>query len=128
RTRCRPSRRRWRWASPHSNSTPCSAAAVSRRPGWVASPPDWAQTSVPQAIRRADGAVWSPYYPDLSEADLQEARRRGLRVVVWTVNEPADMAALIDLGVDGLITDYPDRARAAMVRRGLALPPAFSAE
>jgi glycerophosphoryl diester phosphodiesterase len=35
------------------------------------------------------------------------------------VNNPADMAQLIDLGVDGLITDYPDRARPVLANRGL---------
>jgi glycerophosphoryl diester phosphodiesterase len=34
------------------------------------------------------------------------------------------MQRLIDLGVDGLITDYPDRLRAVMARKGLPLPPA----
>mgnify|MGYP000521498911 CR=1 FL=1 len=89
---------------------------------------DWAQTSVPQAILAAGGAVWSPYYRDLREADLAEAQRLGLKVVVWTVNDPAEMASLIDLGVDGLITDYPDRARAVLAEKGLPLPVAFPGE
>jgi glycerophosphoryl diester phosphodiesterase len=89
---------------------------------------DWAEATLPQAIARAGGAVWSPYYRDLTVADLKEAQKLGLRVVVWTVNDPADMASLIDLGVDGIITDYPDRARAVMAEKGLALPPAFSGE
>lgn len=89
---------------------------------------DWKQATLPQAIHRAGGAVWSPYYRDLHEADLREAQRLGLRVVVWTVNDAADMASLIDLGVDGLITDYPDRAREVMVEKGLPLPSAFPGE
>jgi len=82
--------------------------------------------SVPRAIKDAGGAVWSPYFRDLLPADLAEARRLGLKVVVWTVNEPADMASLIDLGVDGIISDYPDRLRRVMAEKGLALPPAFA--
>jgi len=35
------------------------------------------------------------------------------------VNNPADLAQLIDLGVDGLITDYPDRAQAVLAAKGL---------
>ena len=35
------------------------------------------------------------------------------------------MTALIDLGVDGIITDYPDRLRQVMAEKGLPLPPAF---
>ena len=41
---------------------------------------------------------------------MAEAHALGLRVVVWTVNEVEDMLALARLGVDGIITDYPDRA------------------
>lgn len=81
--------------------------------------------SIPAAIVAAGGRVWSPYYRDLRAADLAEAHRRGLKVVVWTVNDPADMASLIALGVDGIITDYPDRLRAVMAAEGLSLPPAF---
>ena len=47
---------------------------------------------------------------------------RGLRVLPWTVNDPADMARLVDWGVDGLITDYPDRARKVLADKGIALP------
>ena len=83
--------------------------------------------SIARAIQAAGGAVWSPYFRDLQPADLAEARRRGLKVVVWTVNDPADMASLIALGVDGIITDYPDRLRAVMTEAGLPLPPAYGA-
>ena len=60
-----------------------------------------------------------------TEVDLREARRLGLAVLPYTVNEPADMASLIELEVDGLITDYPDRLRRVMAEKGMALPPAF---
>ena len=40
----------------------------------------------------------------------------------WTVNDPADMARLIDWRVDGIITDYPDRLRKVMADKGLPLP------
>ena len=46
-------------------------------------------------------------------------------MVVWTVNAPDAMARLIDLGVDGIITDYPDRLRAVMAEKALPLPTAF---
>ncbi len=86
------------------------------------------EASAPRLIAEAGGAVWSPYYRDLREAELREARRLGLRVVVWTVNDLDDMASLIDLGVDGIITDYPDRLRAVMEAKGMALPPRFAAD
>lgn len=85
------------------------------------------QGSLPRAIRAAGGRIWGPYYRDLRAADLAEARRLGLAVVVWTVNDPGDMGSLIDLGVDGIITDYPDRLRRVMADKGLPLPPTFGA-
>jgi glycerophosphoryl diester phosphodiesterase len=42
------------------------------------------------------------------------------------VNERADLRRLIECGVDGIITDYPDRLREVMRERGLALPPTVS--
>jgi glycerophosphoryl diester phosphodiesterase len=82
--------------------------------------------SIPRLIKHAGGAVWSPFFRDLRAADLAEARGLGLAVVPYTVNDPADMASLIELGVDGIITDYPDRLRRVMAGKGLALPPAFA--
>jgi len=49
---------------------------------------------------------------------LAHATRRGLQVNVWTVNEPADMVRLADLGVDALVTDVPDVARVALGQAG----------
>lgn len=86
-----------------------------------------AEGSLPALIAAAGGSTWSPDYRDLRPVDLEEAHRLGLKVVVWTVNEPADMASLIDLGVDGIVTDYPDRLRAVMAEKGLALPVAHPA-
>ncbi len=40
---------------------------------------------------------------------VADAHRKNLRVHVWTINDTADMRRLIDLGVDGIMTDYPDR-------------------
>jgi glycerophosphoryl diester phosphodiesterase len=45
-----------------------------------------------------------------SAALLQTAQARGLNVQLWTINEQAAMRRLLDLGAQGLITDYPDRA------------------
>ena len=70
--------------------------------------------SVPRLVEAAGCTVWSPYYCDLTEATLADAHTLGLRVVVWTVNEVDDMLALAHLGVDGIITDYPDRALDAL--------------
>ena len=40
---------------------------------------------------------------------LRDARKRDLQVVCWTVNHPAHMRLLVEAGVDGIISDYPDR-------------------
>ena len=82
--------------------------------------------SLPALIKHAGGRIWSPYFRDLRKPTLDEAHRHGLRVVVWTVNEPADMASLIELGVDGIITDYPDRLRKVMAEKEMPLPQAYS--
>jgi glycerophosphoryl diester phosphodiesterase len=77
----------------------------------------------PAMVASAGGKLWSPYFGDLDQRQLQRARELDLRVVPWTVNELQDMARLIDWGVDGIITDYPDRLRTVMERRGMVLPP-----
>ena len=72
--------------------------------------------SVPAVVAAAAGApaTWAPAHARLSQAGIEDAHARGLRVVPWTVNDPADMARLMAWGVDGLCTDEPDRARAVM--------------
>jgi glycerophosphoryl diester phosphodiesterase len=79
--------------------------------------------SLPRLVKASGAAVWSPYHGDVSAALVEEAHALGLKVVPWTVNEPAIIERLLDWRVDGLITDYPPRVRAAMARRGMALPP-----
>lgn len=49
---------------------------------------------------------------------VRVARRRGFEVHVWTVDEEPDMRALLDLGVDGLVTDRPDVLREVLRSRG----------
>jgi glycerophosphoryl diester phosphodiesterase len=74
-------------------------------------------------VKAAGCQAWSPSFRDLTEERLGRAKELGLAVIPWTVNAPEGMARLIDWGVDGLITDYPDRARAVMASKGLPLPP-----
>jgi len=80
--------------------------------------------SVPRAVKAAGGASWGPHYRDLTQSAVAEARALGLRVLPWTVNETADMHRLIAWGVDGLITDRPDRARAELAASGRPVPAA----
>jgi glycerophosphoryl diester phosphodiesterase len=78
--------------------------------------------SLPRMIAAAGGRAWSPYQGEIDAARLAEAHDLGLRVVVWTVNDEARMRELMRLGVDGIITDYPDRLRRIMLESGLAVP------
>jgi glycerophosphoryl diester phosphodiesterase len=78
--------------------------------------------SVPRLVKAMDVPTWSPYYLDLTRERMAEAVALGLAVVVWTVNDPGDMARLIDLGVDAIISDRPDILRRVMVDRGLKVP------
>jgi glycerophosphoryl diester phosphodiesterase len=84
--------------------------------------------SVPRLVKAAGGAVWSPFHREVDKAQVDEAHSLGLQVVVWTVNDAPTMEALIDIGVDGIISDYPDRLRQVMAKRGMALPPATPVE
>jgi glycerophosphoryl diester phosphodiesterase len=73
-----------------------------------------------------DGKVTDPgYQPYVTPAMVAEAHAAGLAVIPWTVDDVPTMASLMDAGVDGLITDYPDRLRGLMGERGLRLPRAY---
>jgi len=56
-------------------------------------------------------SVYSPYFKLLSREKVNYLHQRRMRVIPWTVNEISDMLSLKGMGIDGLITDYPDRAR-----------------
>jgi len=77
--------------------------------------------SVPRLAKAAGCAVWSPFWRNVTAENVKEAQGLGLKVIPWTVNSPADMAGLIDLKVDGLITDYPDRAKPVIAAKGLKI-------
>jgi len=50
----------------------------------------------------------------VTPALLTAARKKDLQVVCWTVNHPAHMRMLMAAGVDGIMSDYPDRLVAAV--------------
>lgn len=66
--------------------------------------------STAEAVAGEGGGVWSPEHVSLERAAVEEAGRLGLKVIPWTVNDPAEMARLMDWGVAGLISDRPDLA------------------
>ena len=82
--------------------------------------------SVAHMVKAAGGTTWSPNFASIDAAAVKQAHDLGLLFIPWTVNEPADMRRLMDWGVDGIITDHPDRLRAVMAERGLPLPPAVA--
>ena len=53
--------------------------------------------------------VYSPQHALVNEEMLKILHGRGIKVIPWTVNDSKDMKRLIELGVDGIISDYPDR-------------------
>jgi glycerophosphoryl diester phosphodiesterase len=78
--------------------------------------------SLPKLAKAAGCGVWSMFWRNLTAKDLADAHALGLKVLPWTVNDRSEMRRLIDLGVDGIITDYPDRLREVMAEKGMALP------
>jgi glycerophosphoryl diester phosphodiesterase len=75
--------------------------------------------SIPKMIKAAGGRVWSVFHGDIDADKVNEAQALGLKVLVWTVNDPALMNRMIGLGIDGLITDRPDLAIDVLKRRGI---------
>jgi len=55
----------------------------------------------------------------VTERFVARAHRRGLQVHVWTIDDPAEMERLLDLGVDGIMTDQPEVLKDVLQRRGL---------
>lgn len=53
--------------------------------------------------------IYSPYYLLVNQKMIEVAHARNIKVIPWTVNETADMQRLINMGADGIITDYPNR-------------------
>ena len=83
--------------------------------------------SAPRLVAAAGCTVWSPNFRNVTASSLAEAGALRLKVIPWTVNERADMARLIPMGVSGIITDYPDRLRAVMAEKDMPLPPTVPA-
>ncbi len=71
-----------------------------------------------RAAERVKASIISPYHEVVTESLIQEAHAEDLKVIPWTVNEPARMQALINMGVDGLISDYPNRLQRVITQMG----------
>lgn len=78
---------------------------------------------IPAAIRAGAVAAQVPEsqsgIPVVDRRFVREAHARGLQVHVWTVNDPERMNTLLDLGVDGIMTDHLETLRAVLTDRGV---------
>ena len=100
-------------------TSPRTLAPVDGKPSpWLAGfAPEQHGGSVPRAVHAAGGRIWAPNQTFLTPMLLAEARSLGIVVIPWTVNDPAMMAKLIDMGVDGIISDRPDLVQVELKRR-----------
>ena len=91
------------------------------RPRWTGPVATQDHADVPSMVAAAGGKIWSPYFGDLTVVLVTQAQSLGLRVIPWTVNTAADMDSVIAMGVDGLISDYPDLAVASLKQKNIRL-------
>lgn len=76
----------------------------------------------PVKAAHAIGAdIISPYYTEISKQDVDEAHSLGMKVVPWTVNNEKDMTMLLDMGVDGIISDKPWLLKQVLEKRNIKL-------
>jgi glycerophosphoryl diester phosphodiesterase len=71
------------------------------------------------------GVTNPQYRPFVTQTMVDDAHDRGIAVIPWTVDDVPTMHAQIDLGVDGIITNYPDVLRDVLAARGMRLPRAY---
>lgn len=103
---------------------------------WIAGlkPKDY-DYSLPKMVKHLGGYCWEPFEVDLTKKDLDEARKLGLKVVVWGWPEEEgsefsypEVIKMIDWKVDGIITDRPDILKGLLAARGYNLPQGFIIE
>lgn len=76
----------------------------------------------PVKAAHAIGAdIISPYYTEISKQDVDEAHSLGMKVIPWTVNNEKDMNMLLDMGVDGIISDKPWLLKQVLEKRNIKL-------
>lgn len=65
--------------------------------------------------------IISPYYTEISKQDVDEAHSLDMKIVPWTVNNEKDMNMLLDMGVDGIISDNPWLLKQVLEKRNIKL-------
>ena len=100
-----------------SPRTLARAADGSPSPWLAGFDPDRHGGTLPKAVHAAGGRIWAPNQTFLTPALRAEARSLGVIVIPWTVNEAAMMNKLLDMNVDGIISDRPDLVQAELRKR-----------
>ena len=72
--------------------------------------------SIPKLIKAAGGRFWAPRHNQITYRRLEEAHQMGIKVYVWTPDKKTDMVRLLEMGVDGIITNRPDILRVVLGR------------
>lgn len=103
--------------------------ATATTPGEVAAIRLAATSLTASSFRGADGPVAAQVPIRYGQIEVitpgfvRRAHRAGIAIHAWTINDPVQMRQLLDLGVDGLVTDRPDLALAVVAEMGLAGAP-----
>lgn len=79
------------------------------------------QGNTVKAAHAIGADIISPYYTEISKQDVDEAHSLGMKVVPWTVNNEKDMTMLLDMGVDGIISDKPWLLKQVLEKRNIKL-------
>ncbi len=77
---------------------------------------------VTKMARYIKADVISPYYKECDSEMIEKAHENGLLIVPWTIDNPEEMTEFINMGVDGIVTDYPDVLRKILVENGISVP------
>ena len=78
--------------------------------------------SVIEGARRAGADILSPYYREITAADVKHAHCLSMKVVSWTINTKEDMEKELAKGVDGIISDRPALLRKVLMDQGIPVP------
>lgn len=73
--------------------------------------------------RDAGAEILHPQWTHVTADVVDAAHRAGLRVETWTVDDPRDMAHVVETGIDAIMSNYPSRLRAVLAERAFTLPP-----
>jgi glycerophosphoryl diester phosphodiesterase len=90
-------------------------------PPWTGNVRAQDHSDVPSMVRAAGSSIWSPYFGDITPALVKQAHALNLKVVPWTVNTAREIDDVIHMGVDGLISDYPNIAVERLQLLGIPL-------